>query len=85
MNMTADAPVLTDAWTKLVGYAYPSSPIAKRFGHGATGCYFVATHAKCANGDPREVIVSAHAGEAGKAHARIACATLPYAWSRYTM
>lgn len=30
--------------TKNIGYAYPSSPLAKELGYNKTGCYYVAVY-----------------------------------------
>jgi hypothetical protein len=38
--------------TKLVGYAYPTSNAAKRFGFYASGCHIVETMT-CDKGTPR--------------------------------
>lgn len=32
------------AITKNIGYAYPTSPLAKELGYNQTGCYYVAVY-----------------------------------------
>lgn len=44
--MTLANPMACGEGEHLIGYAYPSSPLAKRMGRSRTGCYFVQTTAQ---------------------------------------
>lgn len=65
---------------KKIGYAYQSSPMAKRLGANQTGCYYLATYKSELDKIERFLFGPFHKIEQAESIA----SKLNYEWSRYT-